>query len=126
MRYSEQEMVGMAQTENAIMSRTEKRAEFRSVVNQYYSVHFSVSGIDTGHQFVLWDISPHGLCFLIEEDSEVLAKLSVGDIFRMKYYPLELLGDTKYIRTQIRHITKDPSGRFGKYRMVGLLILENA
>ena len=107
------------------MPQNNKRYEPRSVVDQYYSVHFSLSGLDSDYQFVLWDLSPHGLCFLIEEDSSVLSHLSVGDVFRMKYFPSELLGDTKYIKTQIRHISKDSKGRFGKYRMVGLLVMEN-
>lgn len=105
------------------MSGIEKRTETRSFVNQYYSVNLSLNGLESNHQFVLWDRSPHGLCFLIEEDSKVLSHISVGDVFKMKYFPMELLGDTKCIKTQIRHITKHPKGH-GKYRMVGLLILE--
>lgn len=105
------------------MAGIEKRIENRSFMNQYYSVNISLNSIDSNHQFVLWDRSPQGLSFLIEEDATVLSHISVGDVFKMKYFPIELLGDTKCIKTQIRHITKHSKGH-GKYRKVGLLILE--
>lgn len=103
---------------------SEKRREPRMIINEYYSVQFAIEPIKSVYQFTLWDISANGMCILIEEDSDVLNYLKVGDVFRMKYYPVELMGQTKLIKTEIRHITKDGQGRFKKCFKVGLSILE--
>jgi len=102
----------------------EKRTEPRTIIDKYYSVQFVIEPINSVYQFSLWDISTNGMCILIEEDSDVLNYLKVGDVFRMKYYPVELLGQTKLIKTEIRHITKGGKGRFKKCFKVGLAILE--
>lgn len=107
------------------MNFQENRAEQRVIVNKYYSVQFSIEGLDSVYQFILWDLSTHGMCILIEKDSGVLNFLAVGDVFRMRYYPQELLKETKCARTEIRHISNGGEGRFKDFYMVGLKILEN-
>jgi len=96
----------------------------KEIINKYYSVQFSIKNLDSFHQFILWDISPNGLCILIEKDSGVLDHLAVNDVFMMKYYPRELLGDSRFIRTGIRHISNDNRGRMKEYYMVGLAVLD--
>lgn len=69
-------------------------------------------------------MSPHGMCILIEKDSRILEVLSEGSEFRMKYFPRDLLGATRIVKTRICHITEKGPGRFRAYCMVGLAILE--
>ncbi|QTA85591.1 PilZ domain-containing protein [Desulfonema magnum] len=102
----------------------EKRVEPRTIIEQYYSVQFSIEEVGSVYQFILQDISPGGLCILIKEDSVILNYLKIGDVLRMKYYPIELLSQTDFIKTEIRHITKKKTGRFRGYLAVGLKILE--
>ncbi|MBN1627001.1 MAG: hypothetical protein JW944_10800, partial [Deltaproteobacteria bacterium] len=70
------------------------------------------------------NLSPKGLCLLVKEDSAVLAHLKVGDIVDMKYYKADYSRSGKYMRTQIRYITKDEEGRFKGHYKVGISVPE--
>jgi len=102
----------------------EKRSETRRVVDQYYSVEFSIGDEAFLYQFKIWDMSSKGMCLLIKEDSAVLKHLKVNDIVNMKYYKADSPKPGEYLKTQIRHITKDEEGRFKGHYKVGILILE--
>lgn len=102
----------------------EKRSEPRTVVDEYYSVQFFIKELESLCHFVLWDVSSHGMCILIEKDSHVLGFLPEGKEVRMKYFPRDLLGATRIVKTRICHITEGKSGRFRDYCLVGLAILE--
>ncbi|MDM8525476.1 PilZ domain-containing protein [Desulfococcaceae bacterium HSG8] len=110
--------------ENHATTTHERRMKFRTTINRYYSVQFLIKDIGSVYQFILRDISSNGMCILIEEDSVILDYLTVGKIMRMKYYPSELLGQTEFIKTEIRHITRDNQGRLKGYFKVGLAVLE--
>lgn len=101
----------------------ERRSETRSIIDQYYSVEFSISGIAFVYQFKIWDISSKGICVLVKEDSGLLNHLNIGDILNLKYYKTDSSKSSEYLKTEIRHITKDDTGRFKKLYLVGLSIL---
>ena len=103
----------------------ERRSEPRDIVDKFYSVEFSLKGIDFVYQFKLWNMSSKGMCVLIKEDSVVLEHLKAGDIVDMKYYSSDSLSPTEHLQTEIRHITKDDEGRFKGHFLVGLSILGN-
>ncbi len=113
----------MKESETGEATGRERRTEAREIINEFYSVQFFVKHLDALFQFVLWDISPNGMCILIDNDSEALYHLAVGDVFKIKYYPRDLYGETMICRTEIRHITKGSGTRFTDYHMVGLKIL---
>ena len=104
----------------------ENRSETRTVVDKdkHYSVELEVTGVYFVHQFKLWNMSSKGLCILIKEDSSLLKSLKAGDIRNMKYYTTDSSKPTEYLKTQIKHITKDDTGRFKGHYLVGLSILE--
>jgi len=102
----------------------EKRSESRSIIDRYYSVEFSIREAAYVYQFKIWDISPKGICVLVKEDSDLLNYLKVGDIFNLKYYTTDSSRPTEYLKTEIKHITKDDTGRFKELYLVGLSILE--
>lgn len=101
-----------------------RRAEPRTLVDLYYSVEFALEGLDSIYQFIIYDISQKGICILIKENSVVLDKLKVGDVFDMKYYPIKLLGPTEHLKTEIKHITRETSGRYKDHYLVGLSVKE--
>ncbi|HPA14876.1 MAG TPA: PilZ domain-containing protein [Desulfobacterales bacterium] len=111
-------MKGDSTTQNP----TERRSEPRTITDRYYSVEFSKSGLEFVYQFKIWNISSRGMCILVKEDSVVLDHLKVGDVLKMKYYTTESSSPTKYMKTKIKHITKDEKGRFGGHFWVGLSI----
>jgi hypothetical protein len=86
---------------------------------KYQSVEFSLRGLEYLHQFPIWNSEPASMFVLVREDSEIVGRLKVGDVVKMKYYTDDTVCPTKYVDTEIRHITKDDEGRFkGHYRVV--------
>ncbi len=61
---------------------------------------------------------------MVKEGSELLNCLKVGDISELKYYTTNSSKPIEYLKTEIRHITKDEEGRFKGVYLVGLSILE--
>jgi hypothetical protein len=102
----------------------DRRSNKRVSPDTYYSVQFSVKDLAYIYQFKIRDVSNEGLCILVDENSEVLKYLKIGDIIEMKYYLSESLGTTEALKTEIRHVTKDADKRFKGHCQVGLRILE--
>jgi len=103
----------------------EGSAEPRTIIDQFYSVEFSVTGSAFVYQFKIWDISPKGICVLVKEDSGLLNRLKVGDRLNLKYYTTDSSRPIEYLETEIRDIARDEKGRFRGLYLVGLSILEN-
>jgi hypothetical protein len=110
--------------ENSTDEKPDKRFEKRQPPEQYYSVQFSLKTLAYIYQFKIWNTSLHGLCILVNEDSDVLSHMQVGDVIDMKYYVSEKPGTTEDFKTEVRHITKQEDGRFKGHCLVGLLILD--
>jgi len=104
---------------------TERRSEPRTIMDQFYSVEFSIADIPSLYQFKIWDMSSRGMCLLVKEGSEILERIKVGDIVDMRYYTIEAAKPTEYKKTEIIHITKDTEGRFKGHYLVGISILES-
>jgi hypothetical protein len=99
-----------------------KRTEKRELIKEYYSVEFSIDGSGYVNQFVIYDMSASGLCLLVSEDSQILKKIRVGEKYRMKYYPVNLLDKVAYIDTRICHITRSKNNSLSGHYMVGLAL----
>jgi hypothetical protein len=93
-------------------------------MNQFYSVEFSIRGLDVLYQFRIWDIFSSCMCILVKEYSDILPRLKVGDTWNMKYYSTGSVYRPECLKTVIRHITKNDQGRFKGHYLVGLEILE--
>ena len=103
----------------------EKRSEPRCIIDRYYSVEFWLSGCSFVYQFRIWNISSKGICVLVKEDSDLLNHVKVGDILNLKYYTTDSSKPIEFLKTEIKHITKDEQGRFKGVYLVGLSILGN-
>ena len=113
----------MRQTENG-KKGSEKRSEPRKILDQYYSVEFSISKMLPVYQFKVRDVSPSGIGILLNEGSAVLDHLEVGNVLEMKYNPSNSSDLPEYLKTEIRHITKIDEGKYRGHYLVGMLILE--
>jgi len=102
----------------------DRRSEPRSVSNRYFSVEFSISGAYSSYQFKLRNISDGGLCILVKEGSDVLKKVSVGDVLNMKFYIVDEPNTAEVAKTEIKHITQGEPGRYEGRYLIGLSILE--
>lgn len=107
---------------NNMYEGDDRRSEPRSIENQYFSVEFSLRNMNYLYQFKIWEVSPSGMSILIKDNSEVLKHIKVGDMVDMKYYLKESSKEPAFLKTEIRHITKDvPDIIRGNY-LVGLSI----
>jgi hypothetical protein len=100
----------------------ERRSEPRFPASQYYSVEFSINGLNMSYQFKIWNMASQSMCVLVREDSEILPRIKVGDILDMRYYTGSSSSPSEDLKTEIRHITKD-DGRFKGHYLVGLSIV---
>ncbi|MBW1739941.1 MAG: PilZ domain-containing protein [Deltaproteobacteria bacterium] len=105
--------------------QVERRVEHRKQVDHYYSVEFSINGLEAPYQFKIRNIASTSMCVLVKEGSDILPRLKVGDTLNVKYYSADSLHPPEYLETAIRHITKNDQGRFKGHYLVGLEILES-
>ena len=101
-----------------------RRSAHTKRIYQFHSVEFSVRGIDIPYQFRIWDMSSACMYVLVNEYSDILPRLKVGDTLKMKYYSTDSVYRPECLKTAIRHITKNDQGRFKGHYLVGLEILE--
>ena len=102
---------------------SEKRVEPRTELEKYHSVEFRVSEEGALYQFKIWNMSSRGLCLLVREDSEILKDIEVGTVLNMKYHTTDFSQAPEELKTQIKHITKEPEGRYKGHFFVGLEVL---
>lgn len=95
--------------------------ESRTILDQYYSVQFSLSKMDPTYLFKLRNISDNGLCILVKQDSSAFKQLKVGNVVDMEYNPTESSGPTKLLKTQIT--SKNCYDRFKGHSLVELKVL---
>ena len=109
--------------DSATSNLAESKDESRTILDNYYSVQFSLSKMDPAYLFKLRDISNNGLCILVKQDSTVFRQLNEGDILDMEYNPTESSGPTKLLKTQIT--SKNCYDRFKGHSLVELSIIDN-
>jgi hypothetical protein len=98
------------------------KAASRNILDNYYSVQFSIDDNGTIYLFKLRDIPLNGPCILVKDDSRVFNQLEVGDILHMEFKPPELSIPNKLLKTQI--ISKNSHDLFTGHSLVGLSIIE--
>ena len=108
--------------DTVINKREQKRSEPRTTIDEFYRVEISKPGLDYAYQFKIWNTSQHGMCILVKENSDILNHLEVGDILDTKYFKDGLSNQEEFLKTEIRHITKDDQGLFKEHYLVGLSI----
>jgi len=100
----------------------ESKAVSRYILDNYYSVQFSLNDMGPIYLFKLRDISLNGPCILVKEDSNVFKQLEVGDILHMEFNPPKLSVPNKLLKTRI--ISKNSHNLFTGHSLVGLSIIE--
>ena len=109
--------------DSATSNLAESKDESRTILDNYYSVQFSLSKMDPAYLFKLRDISNNGLCILVKQDSSAFKQLKVGDVVDMEFNPKEFSGPTKILKTKIT--SKNCYDRFKGHSLVELSIIDN-
>jgi hypothetical protein len=114
----------MNKPENGNESR-ERRNEPRESLEQYYSVEMAIGSAYSAYQFKLRNISQSGLCILVREDSAVLDKITVGDVYKVKFYQDGDPQPAKHALAEVRHLTRQAEGRYQGHYLIGLTVKTN-
>ena len=109
---------------NSANNMAENKAVSRYILDNYYSVQFSLNDMGPIYLFKLRNISLSEPFILVKEDSSVFEQLEVGDILDMKFNPMELSVPNKLLKTKI--ISKNSHNLFTGHSLVGLSIIEEA
>jgi hypothetical protein len=91
---------------------------------RYHCVELSIEGLECTHQFRLWNSDPASAFVLVKQNSDLLTRLKVGDMMKMKYYTKDSLPKTEYMNTTISHITREDRGKFRGHCLIGLAASE--
>lgn len=103
----------------------ERSPELETPMNQCYSVLFSLHGADNTYRSRVWDKAPSSMHLLIENTSDLLSRLKVGDTMNMRYYSTDLRNPSEYIEASVQHITKRDQGRLKGHYLIGLDIVRS-
>ncbi len=101
----------------------ENKSESGTILDEFYSVQFSLNGKGPSYIFKLRNTASNGSCILVKKDSSVFKQLKVGDILNMEYNPLELSDPSKSLKTQIT--AKNSNNLFTDHSFVELSIIDN-
>jgi hypothetical protein len=71
-----------------------------TILDEFYSVQFSLNGKGPKYIFKLRNTSLNGPCILVNKDSSVFKQLKVGDILDMEYNQMGSF-DSSILKTQI-------------------------
>lgn len=91
----------------------------------YTCVEFHIQKMGAIYQSKIWEAPLKGLFFLVKEGSSVLAHLRTGDEIKARYTPVNRRKPGNYIRTRIRYIVQEQTGRFRGHYLVGLSMMED-
>ena len=92
--------------------------------HDYSCVEFHVRNMGAVYQSKIWKIPLKGLFFLVKEGSSVLARLRTGDEIKARYTPVNRRIPGNFVKTKIRYIIQEQTGRFKGHYLVGLAMLE--
>lgn len=99
------------------------RSEAKTILDEYYSVQFSLNGKVPSYLFKLRNNSSNKPYILVKQNSSVFKELNVGDILDMEYNQSESLGNGNLFKTLIS--SKNPHDRYIGYSIVELSIIDN-
>ena len=105
-------------------NRFENKYRHLRKADGHLRAEIKISRNDLGYQFKLQDIDDHQGCFFIGENSSVLNILDVGTVLDMKYWTAEKIRLVKYVRAQIKNITRQEHEPFRGHYKIGLSILK--
>jgi hypothetical protein len=92
--------------------------------SHYACVEFHIQDMGAVYQSKIWEVPLKGLFFLVKEGSSVLSHLRTGDEIKARYTPVNQREPGDYIKTKIRYILQEQTGRFKGHYLVGLGLME--
>jgi hypothetical protein len=88
------------------------------------SVELPMEGSDLSARVKVWLKSPTRICLVLEEDSDVLPRLNIGNTLSLIYYSIDPVCPSEYLATEILNIRKKGEGKLRGRYLVELEILK--
>jgi hypothetical protein len=88
------------------------------------SVELPVEGSDLSARVKVWFKSPTHICLVLEENSDVLPRLNVGNALSLIYYSTDPVCPSEYLAAEILNIRKKEEGKLRGRYLVELEILK--
>ncbi len=98
----------------------ERRREPRIILHKYYSAEISVNGLPVHYQYKIRDVSGGGFSILVNENSELLNHIKVGDSVKVACHLETPAGTYEFNNAEIVYIEKDILKQFKSHYLVGL------
>jgi len=99
---------------------TEKSVE----LGKLKSVEFFVDELNRIYQFKVWGNTLTSMFVLVREDSEIVNRIGVGEVYEMKYYSQDDSQPAKRLHTKIKYFDKIDQGRFKGHYLTGLAVVQ--
>ena len=97
------------------------KSESGTILDEFYSVQFSLNGKGPRYIFKLRNTPKNGLYILVKEDSTIFKQLKVGDILNMEYNQMGSF-NSSILKTQIS--SKNSHNGFNGHSLIGLSIID--
>jgi len=103
----------------AINGFEEKGAE----LDKLKSVEVFIDELNRIYQFKVWGNTLTSMFVLVREDSEIVNRIGVGEVYEMKYYSFDESQPVKNLNTKIKYFDKIDQGRFRGHYLTGLAVV---
>jgi len=104
----------------AVTDFTEKSTE----LGKLKSVEFFIDGLNRIYQFKVWGNTLTSMFVLVREDSEIVNRIGVGEVYEMTYYSEDKSQPAKNLSTKIKYFDKIDQGRFKGHYLTGLSVVQ--
>jgi hypothetical protein len=88
------------------------------------SVEVFIDELNRIYQFKLWGNTLTSMFVLVREDSEIVDRIGVGEVYEMKYYNVDESQPVKNLNTKIKYFDKIDQGRFKGHYLTGLSVVQ--
>lgn len=90
---------------------------------EYHSVEITLDDLTPLYQFKLRKTESCPMFFVVRQDSQLLERLQIGNVFQMKFYGHDMSCSASTLDTRIDRIFGDPQGRFKGHCVIELSII---
>ena len=92
--------------------------------DECYTVELLFDGGHADRQYKVWHKATTYMCVLLEETSDILDRVRVGDRMNIRYFDTDQTVASEYLETEVRHVKKGNQGRLKGQYLLNLEIRE--
>ncbi|MBW1898227.1 MAG: hypothetical protein JRI61_04120 [Deltaproteobacteria bacterium] len=109
-----------------MVAKTAKKIfeEISADLEKLKSVEFFIDELNRIYQFKVWGNTLTSMFVLVREDSEIVDRIGVGEVYEMKYYSFDESQPVKNFNTKIKYFDKIDQGRFKGHYLTGLAVVQ--